>query len=318
MSGVNKIDVSIVERYAPSRGPTSSADYNATIQETINSLSQIALSWNLEIQPLLDSLPGGGTVFIREERTANPNPFLNGLDGSQLYLDLTSTDITDEGKYFNPLLSRPLTIKESLENVQSQLNQSVQDILVRIAKVSEDTGITARQKQAIGSRIFDPETSSNPTSLDGKLQYIERNLDQVAMDISGSLDYFTNSGAKSLVYTLIQQIESLQEAHNYNSASNTVNHLNLPRHIHRYHVVPLGLLNGVNRSYDIPGGEKFIANSLRVIVNGLELQKGIHYAERSIDRRGFNLNPSYPALENDGANADDAIWVHYDIDPNDT
>jgi hypothetical protein len=315
MSGVNKIDVSIVERYAPNRGPTSSADYNATIQETINSLSQIALSWNTEIQPLLDSLPGGNTFFIRENRSATPNPYINGLDGSQIFLDSTSTDITDEGKYFNSLLSRPLTVKESLENVQSQLNQSVQDILVRIAQVSEDTGITARQKQAIGSRIFDPETSSNPSSIDGKLQTLERNLDQVAMDISGSLDYFTNSGAKSLVYTLLQQIQSIQEAHNYNSASNVVNHDNIPRHIHRYHVVPLGQLDGVNRSYDIPGGERFIAGSLRVIVNGLELQQGKHYAERSIDRRGFNLNPSQPALESDGANADDTIWVHYDIDP---
>lgn len=315
MSGVNKIDVSIVERYAPNRGPTSSADYNATVQETINSLSQIALSWNTEIQPLLDSLPGGNTFYIRENRSANPNPFINGFDGSQIFLDSTSTDITDEGKYFNPLLSRPLTIKESLENVQSQLNQSVQDILVRIAQVSEDTGITARQKQAIGSRIFDPETSSNASSLDGKLQVLERNLDQVAMDVAGSLNYFTNSGAKSLVYTLIQQIEAIQEAHNYNSASNNLNHDNIPRHVHRYHVEPLGLLNGVNRSYDIPGGERFIAGSLRVVVNGLELQKGKHYAERSIDRRGFNINPSYPALENDGIDADDTIWVHYDIDP---
>jgi hypothetical protein len=96
-----------------------------------------------------------------------------------------------------------------------------------------------------------------------------------------------------------------------------MDHSNLPQHVHRYHIVPLGSLDGVNKIYDIPGGEKFVANSLRVIVNGLELRKGFDFAERSIDRRGFNISPSYPALENDGVNADDTIWVHYDIDPND-
>lgn len=317
MSGVSKLDVSIVERYAPSRGPTSSADFNATLQETINSFAQVALSWNQEVQPLLDSLPGGATNIIREERTDNPNPFFNGFDGSQIYLDLTSTPLTDDGKYFSEANDRPLTIKESLESVQAQLNQSVQDLLVKIAQVAESSGITARQKQAIGSRIFDPETTSSPSSLDGKTQTLERNLDQVALDVYGDIDALNNNGVKSLVYTILQQLQSIQEAHNYNSVSNDMDHTNLPQHIHRYHIVPLGLLNGVNRTYDIPGGEKFIANSLRVIVNGLELRKGAEFSERAIDRRGFNISPSYPALENDGVNADDVVWVHYDIDPND-
>lgn len=315
MSGVSKIDISIVERYAPSRGPTSSSDYNATLQETINSLTQVALSWNDEVQPLLDSLPGGTTNFIREDRIDSPNPFINGLDGSQIYLDLTSTPFTDDGKYFITAVNRPATIKESIEEVQNQLNLSVQELLVKIAQVAESAGITARQKQAIGSRIFDPETTSSPSSLDGKTQILERNLDQVAMDIYGDIDSLTNSGARSLIYTILEQLEAIQEAHHYNNVSNNMDHSNLPQHIHRYSITPLGSLDGVNRSYDIPGGEKFIANSLRVIVNGLELRRGVDYAERAIDLRGFNISPSYPALENDGVNADDTVWVHYDIDP---
>ena len=87
--GISKIDVSIVERIAPDRGPTSSSDYNAVLQELINDLTQISLSWNGEVQPLLDTLPTGETNIIREERTEIPNPFTNGLDGSQMYLDLT-------------------------------------------------------------------------------------------------------------------------------------------------------------------------------------------------------------------------------------
>lgn len=315
MSGVSKIDVSVVERYAPSRGPTSSADYNATLQETINSLAQVALTWNEDIQPLLDSLPGGGTSIIREDRLDSPNPFVNGLDGSQVYLDLTSTPLTDDGKYYSSSLNRPLTIKESIENVQSQLNSSVQNILVKIAQVSENTGITARQKQSIGSRLFDPETTSSPTSLDGKMQTLERNLDQVALDLAGSLDYLNNNGAKSLIYTILEQLAAIQDAHNYNSVSNNLDHDNLPQHLHRYHVVPLGLLDGSNKAFDIPNGEKFVAGSLRVLLNGVEMRK-TEFAERSIDRRGFNISPSHYAPNSSGASPDH-VWVHYDVDPND-
>lgn len=313
MSGVSKIDVSVVERYAPSRGPTSSADYNATLQETINSLAQIALTWNEDVQPLLDSLPGGATTIIREDRLDAPNPFVNGLDGSQVFLDLTSTPLTDDGKYYSSPLNRPLTIKESIENVQNQLNTSVQSILVKIAQVSENTGITARQKQSIGSRIFDPETTSSPTSLDGKVQTLERNLDQVGLDLAGDLAYFNNNGAQSLIYTILEQLSAIQDAHNYNSVSNDLDHDNLPQHIHRYHIVPIGLLNGLNRSFDIPGGEKFAAGTLRVMLNGVEMRRGL-FAERTIDRRGFTISPSHYA-PNDAGPSVDYIWVHYDIDP---
>ena len=315
--GVNKLDVSIVERRAPSRGPTSSADYNATFQEVLNSVTQIAISWNDEVQPLLDTLPTGSTTIIRQERSDIPDPFNNGLDGSQIYLDMTSTTLTDDGKFFSASLNRPLTIKESIQNVQTQLNDSVQDILVRIAQVEENTGITARQKQAIGSRIFDPETTSNPTSIDGKVQTLERNLDQVGLDIAGDLDYFNNNGVRSLVHTILDQLEAIQDAHNYNNVTNEMDHSHIPHHVHRYHIIPVGALDAVNKSFDIPGGEKFIADSLRVVINGMELMKGRDFSERSMDRRGFNLAPAYPAPENDGVGTDDVIWVHYDIDPND-
>lgn len=314
--GVSKLDVSIVERPAPARGPSSSADYNAFVEETINSVAQMAISWNEEVQPLLDSLPTGDTNVIRENRTNAPDPYTNGFDGSQIYLDLTSTVLTDEGKYFDQSLNRPLTIKETVENVQTQLNDSVQDILVKIARVEQNTGITARQKQAIGSRIFDSATTSNPTSIDGTLDTVERNLDQVGLDIAGDLDYFNNNGAKSLDYPILDQLQAIQNEHNYNPVTNEIDHTHLPLHIHRYHILPVGALDGVNKEYEIPGGEKFIIGSVRVMVNGLEKMKVKDYTERP-DRRAINLTVAHRALENNAVGADDHIWLHYDIDPND-
>jgi len=311
--GVSKVDISVVERIAPDRGPTSSSDYNAVLQETINDLTQISLAWNGEVQPLLDSLPSGRTNIIREDRTDDPNPFINGLDGSQIYLDLTSTTLTDNGKYYSEILIRPLTIKESLENVQDQLNDAIQELQVKIAQVSLNSGVTSRQRQAIGSRIFDPETTSSPTSLDGLTQVSARYIDQIALDISGDPEYLDGSGVQTLGYAILEQLEAIKAAHDYDQVFNVMSHEHLEMHVHRYHVTPVGALDGLNKEYLLPGNEVFVEGSLRVMVSGLELRKSIDYTERP-DFRGFEITPSHPALENDNMGSDDSVWIHYDIE----
>lgn len=310
---ISKIDMGVIERYAPSTGPTSSSDYNATLQEIINTLTQIQLSWNTELHPVIDSLPGGDTVVIREDRSDSPNVFVNGLDGSQLYLDSTSTTLTDDGKYYDETLSRPLTVKESIENVQDQLNESIQNLQVEIAQVGTNTGITSRQKQAIGSRIFDPETTSSSTSLDGALQEAIRDIDQIALDISADTNYLTNSGAQTLTYCILDQLKALQDAHTYNPTFNTADHSAIPVHSHRYNITPVGDLNGLNKTYYTPGAEEFTADTLRVIVNGFELRKYIDYTPHA-NNKGFDITASHRALENDGSGSDDDLWIHYDIE----
>jgi len=311
--GVSKIDVSVVERVAPDRGPTSSSDYNATLQELINDLTQVALSWNNEVQPLLDSLPSGRTTIIREDRTDSPNPFSNGMDGSQVYLDSTSTTLTDNGKYFDEDLDRPLTIKESMENVQDQLNDAIQELQVKIAQVSAASGITSRQRQAIGSRIFDPETTSSPTSLDGLTQVHSRYIDQVALDLSGDASYLDGSGVQTLGYAVLDQLEAIKNSHDYDPVFNVMTHNHLFAHVHRNHITPVGDLNGINKTYLLPGTEAFIQDSLKVMVNGLELQKGIDYTERP-DLKGFEITPAHRALEDNGVPADDSLWIHYEVE----
>jgi len=311
--GVSKIDVSVVERVAPDRGPTSSSDYNATLQELINDLTQIALSWNNEVQPLLDTLPSGRTNIIREDRADSVDPFSNGLDGSQIFLDLTSTTLTDNGKYYSNDLTRPLTIKESMENVQDQLNDSIQELQVKIAQVSAASGITSRQRQAIGSRIFDPETTSSPTSIDGLTQVHSRYIDQVALDISGDQNYLDGSGVQTLGYAILDQLTAIKDAHDYDSVFNTMTHNHMFAHVHRNHITPVGDLNGINKIYLVPGTETFIQDSLKVMLNGLELRKGFDYTERP-DLRGFEIAPAHRALEDNGVPGDDSLWIHYEVE----
>lgn len=311
--GVNKIDVSVVERIAPDRGPTSSSDFNAILQELINDLTQTSLAWNGEVQPLLDTLPTGNTGIIREDRSDKPDPFNNGLDGSQVYLDLTSTTLTDNGKYYSEDLARPLTVKESLENVQDQLNDGIQDLQVKIAQVSLNSGVTSRQRQAIGSRIFDPETTSSPNSLDGLTQGHSRSIDQIALDISGDGSYLNGSGVQTLSHDILKQLQAIQASHDYDSVFNVMSHGNLNLHQHRYHISVVGDLNGINKEYFLPGVETFVQMTLRVVVNGLELERSIDYTEHP-DLRGFTITPGHPALENNNIGADDKVWVHYDVE----
>jgi hypothetical protein len=310
---ISKLDIGVVERIAPSRGPTSSADYNATNQEIMNALTQVALSWNNELHTLVDSLPSGGTEIIRENRTSNPNPYINGLDGSQLYLDMTSTTLTDDGRYYDDTLARPLTIKESIESVQDKLNSSIQDLLIKIAQISTDSGLSIRQKQAIGSRIFDPETTSAATSLDGTVKTSSRNIDQIALDISGDANYLKETGVRTLNYAILQQLEAIQNAHDYDQVHNEISHAHLNFHEHRYNVTPIGNLDGTNREYYTPGAQEFVADTLRVIVNGIELRKSHDFIEHA-NRKGFTIIAPHRALENDSVGADDNVWIHYDLE----
>lgn len=320
---IRKIDMGVIERVAPSRGPTSSSDFNSTMEEIRNSLTAFSLAWNNSLQPLLDTLPGGLTGIDLDARTDNPNPFLNGFDGSQIYTDMTATPVVDEGRFYDGDSSRPLTIKETFNGIQRQINDKIQTLEVQIAKINNESAVTARQKQAIGMRIFDPTTESSPTSLDGQISDMSKNIDQIALDISGSSNYLQNSGAQTLLYSLMDQIAAIHAAHDYNPNFNEMSHNHLQFHDHRYHVTPQGALDGANRDYYLPGDEAFIPGTLKVIVNGIELKKETYYYEHP-NRLGFTITENMPALidaqtglealEQDGSGSDDLIWIHYDVD----
>ncbi len=307
---LDKIDITVVERLAPRTGPTSSANYNATLQEIINSFAQISGNWNSSLQPLLDSLPSGSTVTPREDRTEDPNPFINGFDGSQIYLDSTSTELTEDGKFFDIDSERPVTIKEAVLNLESKLVSDIQDVLIELARVSQSSGITTRQKQAIGARIFDPDQLSSSNSLDGLVQLLIRYSKQLELDISATPGYLNGEGSQTLDFGILQQIAAIQAGHDYDPVFNTVSHDNLDIHTHRFHITPLGATNGINKIFYLPGGEQFKAGSLQVILNGLEIRKNYYYSEHP-DGGGYTFTVAGPAPVNSGSPSDDWVWLHY-------
>jgi hypothetical protein len=319
---LKKIENCVVERIAPARGPTSSSDYNATQEEIRDALIQITNAWNNELQPLLDTLPGGFTGIDPDKRVDNPNPFVNGFDGSQLYTDIVSTETTDDGRFYNTTKKRPYTIKETFNNIQRQLNDEIQNIEVEIAKIANESAITARQKQMIGSRIFDPGTDSVPSSLDGMINDQYKNINQISLDLSGKQDYLQNSGSMTLMYSVFDQLKEIQKAHDYDVNFNKMTHKHLEFHDHRWHVIPNGAMNGENRDYYLPGDEIFIAGSLQVVLNGTMLVKDLHYEEFP-NCKGFKILEHVPALvdsksgidalEDDEVGSNDLLRIHYTV-----
>lgn len=308
--GFDQIDVTIVERLAPHAGPTSSNDYNATLDEIINSMAQISNTWNTELQPLLDTLPGGNTIIIRDDRTSDPNPFVNGFDGSQFYVDLTSTALTDDGQYYNATFERPYTVKEYLEVTNSNFNTQIENVLVNISQISQDSGITARQQQAIGARIFDPTQTSASGSLDGITQSLTRNQSQIGLDISGNSNYLTGLGTQTLQFPILTQLTAIESTHSYNPVTNVISHANLNIHAPVFFAAPVGAQNGINVTYTLPGGATFQAGTLQVFFNGLQLRPPYDYAELS-NQTGFTYINQAPPVNSGGDPAGDWHWVHY-------
>jgi len=310
-----KVSLNIVERLAAERGPTSSKDYNSSQKETINCLITLANAWNSQLYPLISSLPGGSIFIPLDERTDEINPFINGFDGSQIFTDATATYVVDEGYYYQSDFGRPLTIKETFNKVNDTIFDLSNTLNGRISQVESNVALTYNQKQLIGIRIFAPSETSSPASLDGRCTLLELNEDQLALDIYGATTALRNDGVKTEFYSILAQLDSLQKIHSYSDATNEATHGTLQLHKHIYHQTPVGPLNNSNMNYYTVGNMKFTQGSLRVIVNGIELQNNVDYVEHQ-NREGFTISASYGPLEfgYDLSLANDKIWIHYEIE----
>lgn len=97
-------------------------------RELIADLSNIASQWNDYVYPTIASLPNNGLKYTANNRSTAINPVTNGLDGSQLYLDMAATPQIYNGLLHNG--SRPKTIKEVLLD-------SYQNLFARVERLAD-------------------------------------------------------------------------------------------------------------------------------------------------------------------------------------
>jgi hypothetical protein len=183
MSKVNLFYPSVSSKPIAYRGPSTSQDILDFIQEVVADLRALSQEWNDKVVPLLNTLPSGGETVLREERVDAVNPFTNGLDGSQIYTDLTSKASDANNDFlFDPTLKRPTSIKEALAAINAKFALSVSQLDNRLSEVS-GTGLTGyatkAELQALEDQVEDLEGT---TALFGQIPFFWPNYwgDQIA------------------------------------------------------------------------------------------------------------------------------------------
>jgi hypothetical protein len=117
---VETIQILFQVRNARKRGPTSSDQYNDSIEEIAHDFAALSSQWNNRLVPVISALPDG-TV------DSTIDAYANGLDGSNMYVDADSS-VSSNSTYYNTLSTRPYTVLEQFNNVYTLVN-TIQDTL---------------------------------------------------------------------------------------------------------------------------------------------------------------------------------------------
>ena len=208
---------SLIERRVPYNGPVESEVWNDTIEEMVRDIVEMQRLWNALLYPLLGSMPSGPVEITALDRTSDISPIDNGLDGSQLYMDMIATS-TDES-YYSDILLRPYTIKEVFEVFREDTDEAIEEA----KEAAVMAGLTEDAKEKIGVRIFYTGRTSAPDSLDGLTQRLDLLTDQLVADIwnegydeGAPPDYSSyplSGGLQSRDHTIREQLDALQEIH---------------------------------------------------------------------------------------------------------
>jgi hypothetical protein len=183
---VTTLRINFTTRTARKNRPVEAETFTDTVEEIAADFQSIQTQWNNELQPLLNTLPSGGSG----DGTDTLDAFEDGLDGSRLYVDADISD--DSARYYNTSRSRPNTVKEQLAALYTY-TESVRDSLRSEMTTTTISGaLTSAQKTRIGNNIFDSTKTSTNTSLDGLTASNQSNISQLAKDLYGSV--FTLNG----------------------------------------------------------------------------------------------------------------------------
>lgn len=202
---ISKITPSLVRRNAPYRGPRSSDTWNDTVDELITDIGSISGQWNDSLEPLLAVLPDGSV-------DAALDAFTYGLDGSQIYIDYDATSISDNGLYWDDTNSRPITIKETIDNLRLDVDDTFNELSTLIE--NSISGLTYEQRLGIGIEIFADTYSFGGVSIYQRSISNRFNIEQLATDLYGSGNYtLDGDGVAILTNSVKAMVDALLEAH---------------------------------------------------------------------------------------------------------
>jgi hypothetical protein len=177
---LEQIQILFQKRNARKRGPTSSAQYNDTIEEIAHDLAAFHDQWNNRLVPLVASLSSG----TEGSPGSYVDAFTDGLDGTTLFVDSTSS-VTENSKYFSTPASRPRTVIEQF-----------QDVYTSITSLEESL-----QNQISGQLLSADQV---PVTDAGGL-FNETNVEDVLSEIKNQLDTLSSSALKIRPYLQVRR-----------------------------------------------------------------------------------------------------------------
>jgi hypothetical protein len=205
-------------RPAPKSGPTSSDAWNDSFTELASDLSNIASEWNNKLIPIIQGLPNGS-------KDTNVNVFIHGLDGKNLWVDLSLTVGSEDLTFFNSAKNRPCTVEEALRSLYGYVDEQIDQTRLDLSTGGGTGGLTVDQKSRIGANIFDPTQISGSSSLDGKSERNRLNINQLAYDLYGPGYTLGNDGDPDLSNTVMHMVDALLTLHGGNWPDDiTLNH----------------------------------------------------------------------------------------------
>jgi hypothetical protein len=210
----------------PTIVPSGSTDVLRQIEDIIRGIQsdvgQVIIGYNEDVYPIISSFSQGRSE-TRWSLSDDIYPKKNGIDGSQVFLDNDASLSLEDGRYWRSDLSRPKTIKESVEDLYTSLSNSIDSIRGDFASVSS-YGVPARAVGMIGDNIFDASKSSDSSSLDSIANGNVLHVLQVARDLYGdAYDSWTSDGSILLTGgSLRTMVEGLLSIHNSTWDSSTI------------------------------------------------------------------------------------------------
>jgi len=202
------LNMSFIARSAATNGPRTASTWRDSMKEISRDLSSIATDWNLYFSPLAAKLPDGtGTAAqVVDDFTNDLNAFVEGLDGSQIFIDYDTVSGEESGLFWNTVRNRPYTIKEQIKKIRTIITDTATELTTAINAAA--SGLTTAQKAAIGDRIFGG--TSNSSSLDGMITKNTNNISFLRRDIYNSATYDLSV---ALSFPLKTQLEALLSIH---------------------------------------------------------------------------------------------------------
>ena len=145
-----------------------SAQQWSTISDNIASDIGDIVSEYTKIKSILDGLAKG----IEDDISGLDSTFdavQNGLDGTVEFTDRDASSSSPIYIWSSSLL-RPLTIRESFDEIYSIFSEKIGDINLDL---SDDDTISSYTKAYIGAKAFDSSLTSSATSMDGRIRALE-------------------------------------------------------------------------------------------------------------------------------------------------